>query len=322
MTAKRPLVSVLMPVYRGERYLAEAIQSVLGQTHENLELIVVDDGSPDGSAEIVAGFREDARVRYVEQENQGVAAARNTGLGLATGKYVGFCDQDDWWLPRKLESQVGFLEAHPDVALVHGRIEYIDSAGAVMPPPDGRMWFGEAAGACFGRLFMGNRIAVVSALVRADAITAVGPFKAHRPGVDDYDLWLRIARRFALGFQDEVVAHYRWHDTNEALKWWRQTERTAALLEEHLESDPAIWRDLGKAAVNARLAGLYLDLARYYQRQGPAEEARRVWRKVLSNRAGCWECYWGIAVGYVPTQYRTALAWYGKKLKRLLGNAP
>src|SRR5262249_23296673 len=110
-----PLVSVIVPVYNGEKYLRFALESVVGQKHRPLEIIVVDDGSTDSSAAIAKGFTE---VRYLHQANAGVASARNTGLKAATGAFIAFLDQDDLWLPGKLDRQASFLHENAQAMYV------------------------------------------------------------------------------------------------------------------------------------------------------------------------------------------------------------
>src|SRR5436309_14667644 len=117
MDHSKPLVSVVIPVYNGERYLADAIQSVLDQTYRNFEVIVVDDGSTDRSAEIAKRFGE--AVRYVYRTNGGVCKARNAGIAAARGAYIAFLDQDDLWLHDKLAAQVAYLDSHPEAGAVY-----------------------------------------------------------------------------------------------------------------------------------------------------------------------------------------------------------
>jgi glycosyltransferase involved in cell wall biosynthesis len=116
-----PLVSCIIPCFNGERYLEEAIRSILAQTHRPIEVIVVDDGSTDGSATLVRGFAEPVRYRY--QENRGPAGACNTGLELAAGEYVAFLEQDDLWLPFKLRRQLDEFEANPRLGYCVGHIQ-------------------------------------------------------------------------------------------------------------------------------------------------------------------------------------------------------
>jgi glycosyltransferase involved in cell wall biosynthesis len=107
-------VSVVMPAYNVAPFIATSVESVLQQSFTDLELIVVDDGSVDGTADRLSGFR-DPRLRVIRQANSGSAAARNSGILLASGQYMGFLDADDLWAPTKLETHIGFLERHPDI---------------------------------------------------------------------------------------------------------------------------------------------------------------------------------------------------------------
>src|SRR3989442_14959767 len=121
-----PSVSVVIPVYNGERYLVDAIQSVLDQTYQNFEVIVVDDGSTDGSAAVAKRFGE--AIRFVHQANGGVCKARNTGIAAARGGYLAFLDQDDLWLPDKLAVQVAYLDSHPEVGAVYCQCQVMGDA--------------------------------------------------------------------------------------------------------------------------------------------------------------------------------------------------
>jgi glycosyltransferase involved in cell wall biosynthesis len=123
--------SVIVPVYKVEKYIAETIKSVLNQTYKNLELIVVNDGSPDRSVEICQQFR-DARLQILHQPNQGVCTARNTGINNATGEYIAFLDGDDLWLPDKLEKHITHLQKNPRVGVSFSRSAFIDEKGKAL----------------------------------------------------------------------------------------------------------------------------------------------------------------------------------------------
>jgi len=128
-----PGVSVVMAVYNGLPYLAAAIDSILAQTLEDIELIIVDDGSTDGSAAVLAGYeKQDARMRVLHQQNAGLAAARNAGIALARGEFIAMMDSDDESLPGRLRRQADFLHANPDVAAVACRCVFIDAEGRVL----------------------------------------------------------------------------------------------------------------------------------------------------------------------------------------------
>ncbi len=127
----RPLVSVIIPVHNGERYLAAALESVFAQTYEPTEVVVVDDGSTDGTAMVARG---DPRVIYIYQPNQGVPVARNAGIDRSTGELLAFLDADDLWVPEKLARQVDYLASHPEVSLTftHQRL-FLSSDTAEVP---------------------------------------------------------------------------------------------------------------------------------------------------------------------------------------------
>ena len=133
MKSSRPMVTVIIPVYNGEEYLAEDIESVLGQTYHPLEIIVVDDGSTDDTATVASRFKE--LVRYIYQPNSGPAAARNRGLKMARGEVIGFVDADDLWVENKLDLQLGLLADNPSVQIVIGFAHTVEIVGFVDGKP-------------------------------------------------------------------------------------------------------------------------------------------------------------------------------------------
>lgn len=112
-----PIASIVVPAFNAARTLSETLESLLSQTIRDYEVIIVNDGSTDNTLEIARGFTDDARVRIVTQPNRGLAGARNAGIAAARGKYIGFCDADDIWMPEKLATHVRHLEQSPDVGL-------------------------------------------------------------------------------------------------------------------------------------------------------------------------------------------------------------
>jgi glycosyltransferase involved in cell wall biosynthesis len=196
-----PLVSVVMPVYNGERYLAEAIDSVLGQDYRRREIVVVDDGSTDGSAAIARA----RGVLYVRQPNQGVAAARNAGLAAARGTLIAFLDQDDVWLPHKLEAQVGFLAARPSVDLVISAIEIM-----VEPGTTPLEWFNPDWG-----MEIQTVVQLGAALLRRTCFERVGDFDTGYRYASDTD-WILRARDAGLVLEtaSDVCMRYRMHERN------------------------------------------------------------------------------------------------------------
>ena len=124
----RPQVSVVMPAYNVAPFILESVRSVLEQSFQDLELIVVDDGSSDGSADRLLAVK-DSRLQIIQQVNRGSSSARNSGIKLASSEYIGFIDADDLWVPNKLETHITFLEQHPEVDLTFSRSELIDENG-------------------------------------------------------------------------------------------------------------------------------------------------------------------------------------------------
>src|SRR5579859_5659651 len=147
-----PRVSVIIPTYNHRKYVLSTLQSVFDQSGEVLEVLVVNDGSPDDSARLLAPLAREGKIRYLEQRNHGQAAARNRGLFEARGEFVAFLDDDDLWPPGKLHWQREFLETHCDVGVVAGTAEFFDDAGP-------RHIFGRAQEITFESLFEGDPVA-------------------------------------------------------------------------------------------------------------------------------------------------------------------
>ncbi len=201
------LVSVIVPVHDGARFVGEALAAIAGQTYETLEVIVIDDGSIDDSARIAATFAtRDSRAVVHRQPQGGVAAARNAGLALASGEMLAFCDQDDVWYPEKLERQLAYLDAHPNIGAVMTRQEPFFEDDIVERPP----WLKRDK--LFGDL---GGVLQLSALIRREAFELVGGFAESRPGADDLDWFLR-ARRKGIGIEilPDILVRRRVHARN------------------------------------------------------------------------------------------------------------
>jgi len=207
----QPLVSVVIPVHNGERYLETAIQSALGQTYTRLEIIIVNDGSTDGSGSIIHKYKED--IQIIEQPQMGVGAARNRGILEARGELIAFLDQDDWWFPTKIEKQINEM-LRSGSGLVHTNTLYFDdSAQKFCEPLDPLVRPEEYVGWCYDRLLLGNAICNSSVLVRRVLFAQVGLCDCRIEGnsVQDYDLWLRLAQVTPFGFVDEPLTVFRLH---------------------------------------------------------------------------------------------------------------
>jgi glycosyltransferase involved in cell wall biosynthesis len=209
---KAGFVSVVVPCYNQARFLAEAIESALSQTYADLEIVVVDDGSQDDTPKVGAAYvRKDSRVRLIRQENRGLAGARNRGLAEARGEYVVFLDSDDRLLEEALEVGVRELEANPDCAFVSGHYRPISAEGdAYAVPQQDRV-----GGDHYLALLRDNYISMpASVMYRRWVFEEVGGFDGSVDAAADWDLYLRVARRFPIYHHGRVVADYRWHGAN------------------------------------------------------------------------------------------------------------
>ncbi len=206
---ERARVSVLMPAFNAERFLAEAVDSVLAQTHEDLELVVIDDGSKDATLDILhARAKLDPRLRvFRNAENLGIVKTRNRAFAEADPKSAFFAimDSDDVCMPDRLARQLDFLNAHDDHALVGGNLILIDEAGAEI----GRRTYPSSHQAILDVITRFNPVAQPSATLRRAAIEAVGTYDERYPRCQDYDLWMRIAQRFKLANLDAFSLRYR-----------------------------------------------------------------------------------------------------------------
>jgi len=206
-----PTVSVVMPVFNRERFVGEAVQSILSQTFANLELIVVDDGSTDRTSEILRSFA-DPRLHVIRQENRGIGAAMNTGLRAVRGEYVARLDSDDVWLPDMLEAQLRVLEAHPHAGLVYARAQGMEHDGT----PHHSTWGipQRYPDDSLRSMLYGDCTCNITIVARRACFERGGLYDESLATGEDWDLWLRVARHYPFAFNDRVVARFRWHEDN------------------------------------------------------------------------------------------------------------
>jgi glycosyltransferase involved in cell wall biosynthesis len=214
-----PQVSVVMTVFNGERHLRPAIESVLRQTFHDLELIVVDDGSSDGSLDIVRSC-DDPRLRLVAQSNHGHAAALNAGVRLCRGEYVAVMDHDDVSYPERIETELTFLKDHPDHGLVGSQYESIDSNGEVLGIHRVPVEHDEI---CRILRTEGDCIAGPSMMLRRDALLEVGGYRSEFDLAQDYDLALRVADKWRLANLPSFLLQWRFDENGATYRhYWRQ----------------------------------------------------------------------------------------------------
>ena len=194
------MVSVVVASFNGERYLRETLESVFAQEYDSFEVVLVDDGSSDGTADIARSFP----LRYVYQENAGLPAARNAGVALATGELIAFVDDDDLWPRTKLAVQANYLRDHHEVGCVLGRNEWIVEDGVEPPKLERDPIFDELGG-----------IQLVTMMIRRSAFEALGGFDPTYRYAEDRDLFIRMREHgIAYAVLPELVLYKRLHGSN------------------------------------------------------------------------------------------------------------
>lgn len=240
-----PKVSVIIPTYNRLPMLIEAIHSVLKQDFEDFELIVVDDGSTDGTPEEIRKFG--GRVKLLQHpENRGVSAARNKGILHAKGKYIAFLDSDDQWVKGKLKIQVTFLDENPQYPLCYTDEIWIRRGKRVNPMAKHAKYSGWIFEKCLPLCI----ISPSSAMMRKTLLSRVGLFDEALPVCEDYDLWLRISARFPIFFIDKklIIKRGGHADQLSNRSWGNDRFRVIAL--EKLLSEPYISQDEREMILN------------------------------------------------------------------------
>jgi glycosyl transferase family 2 len=203
-----PAVSVVMSVFNGERFVSEAIDSILAQTYRDFEFIIIDDGSTDRTPEILANYgRRDGRISVHRRANQGRCLSLNAGINIANGKYIARMDADDISLPDRLEEQIRFMDAHPEVGLLGGAFKLIGASGRVLRT----IGFPSKDSEIRSAMLSCNPFAHPTVVIRKDVVTASGGYRRALLDADDYDLWLRVSERSRLANLEKCVLLYRIH---------------------------------------------------------------------------------------------------------------
>ncbi|MEL1135724.1 glycosyltransferase [Desulfitobacterium sp. THU1] len=209
-----PKVSVVIPTYNHARYVPWAVESVLRQNYPNLEIIVINDGSTDDTAQRLQAYEN--RIQVINKSNGGTANALNHGLQRATGDYICWLSADDMFLKEKLIKQVQLMEDNPEVGFCYTSFIVIDENGLNKYTVTSD--FHPTRQEMVVNLHRGCFINGSSVMMRSSALERVGPFDEGLPQAHDYELWFRFLRHFPSGFIREPLISYRWHGENMSLK--------------------------------------------------------------------------------------------------------
>lgn len=202
-----PMVSVIIPAYNADGFIADALESICAQTLRDAEVVVVDDGSTDRTIATVEQFANRLRLALIRQPNTGPAAARNAGIRRAAGQYCAFLDADDVMLPDRLAEQAAVLDANPGVGLVHTDLMTFDDRGVIHRT---RHAFSDPCGGMIlERLLLDNFITTSTVMARKQCLIEAGLFGENRRVSEDFELWLRMAAQWEVAFVDRPLVQYR-----------------------------------------------------------------------------------------------------------------
>jgi len=237
--------SIIMPAYNVEKYIGNAIKSVLTQTYQNFELIVVDDGSTDKTSEIISTFA-DSRIIVIKQENQGLGRARNVGINNAKNEYVAFLDSDDLWAPQKLENVLNELALESIGIFYSNALIFVDNISKAVKNRYSEPIFLKD----FRELILVYDFIIVSSVViPRNILLEFNGFSEDLYGTEDWDLWIRITRKYGIKKIDEYDTFYRINPNGLSKKRLEFLQKEYKVIERHL---------IGNKAVNSKLINLAL----------------------------------------------------------------
>jgi glycosyltransferase involved in cell wall biosynthesis len=307
-----PTVSVIIPAYNAAPWIAETIDSVLNQTFKDFEVIVVDDGSTDATAEVVASYKP--QIQYLYKNNGGPSSARNTGICAARGQYIAFLDADDLWLPEKLQIQMQLFIQNPSLAWVYSNgliFEENPNKNPHLFSQSSYMYSGEI----LRPLLLQDFVASPTPIVRRDVFKDVGLFNEESSfkSVEDWDMWLRIAARYPVGFIDKPLVKYRRHSTSltgtSIIE--RSLESRLTVIERAISREPERLSDLRQQAI----ANIYMALGHLVMSRGARAEAREMYLKSVQMNPKQLQ-----VIAYLITTFLPINVDELKKIRRLLNN--
>lgn len=314
----RPLISIVIPAYNAETFIAEAINSVLVQDYEPCEIIVVDDGSTDNTPGILEKYHD--RIRVIYQPNAGLGSARNTGIAAAQGELIAFLDADDRWLPGKLTKQWESLNQNPNAGLVHtDLLEWRPHESTQTHREIGR---GEFQGPCLNRLIRNNRVLPSTVLVKKECLDRVGIFDPQPSGVEDWDLWLRIAREYEFAFVSEPLVLYRMHDTNMSANSLRMRSGEFYVLQKTLANMLELSQTIDRRSLHKRLHELAFDIGYHHFILGNLPPAREYFAKALGFSSFSLKAWGYLLACYLPQKAVNSLRNRKQKLFHRLQRKP
>ncbi len=277
-----PVISVILPVYNGEKTIQKTIESVLNQTFSEFELIVINDGSQDSTLNVVSSI-QDARIKVFSYPNSGQPASRNRGIVNAAGEYISFIDADDLWTPDKLESQLKALQENPQAAVAYSWTDYIDECGQFLRQGPHYNFRGDV----YARLLLADFVGSGSnPLICRQALAEVGGFDDSLSNAHDWDMWLRLAARYHFVPVPSTQILYRLSNNSMSSNVSGMEASSLRIIERAFDQAPESLQYLKRHSIGNRYKGLT-----WKALEGPPERgrglvaARFLWHAVINDFA-------------------------------------
>ncbi len=314
-----PKISVIIPTYNREKYILETLASVFAQSYSDYEIIVVDDGSTDGSKKLLTPIIKEKGLRLLEQENAGVSAARNRGVASAKGELIAFLDSDDIFHPEKLAKQIALLEANPQLGFVHSNFRKFNDSGQELGFRDMSRFQGNV----YPQILQewSALMALPTLLMPKKVFEEVGGFDEEIHWGEDIDLYFRVAKNYDLGLLPEVLCQVRVHSGTASSSKIGSAESFHRVLDKAVASDP----DLSKSFVNKAYARLYTNKSQNILGEGNREEikiSRTLAKKAIGYQAFEIAAWFALFASYLPSFFRRRLVSGIRKLRYPASKGP
>ena len=305
MLKQNPTVSIIIPNYNHAQYVGDAINGVLNQTYSDYEVIVVDDGSKDNSREIIGQFGD--KVRAIYQQNQGLSAARNTGINAARGSYIGVLDADDLYEPEFIDTLVSSLESQPDADGIYCGYRFIDHLNNPLPQIEAR----EVAPEYLHQALVdGNFLVPESMFVRKHCYDKVGLFDTSLRALEDFDMWLRITSQFKVIYTTRILTRHRILPGSMSTDPTRQFQNRMSVVKKHFGAEPGPGGAWGEAQRRAYGRAYLVSAVEYLQAHNEARAFECVYAMVNAwpNLLTQMETFYELDCGDQPKGYRGEFA--------------
>lgn len=294
--SSNPLVSVITPTFNRADYLPFAVESVLSQSVSDFELIVIDDGSTDGTAELMERYLADSRIRYLKQENQGQSVARNRGIAEARGQFICFLDSDNAWVSTKLETSLKAFEENPEADIVYGDFITIDGEGH----EHGVNRMARYSGRITPQLLRDNFVSMNTTMTRKRCFDEMGGFDSADRLAEDYGLWLRFSTRYQFLYVPAVLGYYRVMENQISSDKESRFRANEQLVQSFLKAYPSA---VTRGEARRGLSYFFIRKGRYEYSSGQRRQAFRSLLRSLSKDP-FWMGPWRFAVKMLLTSSR------------------